>query len=118
MKGVQSFFRYVVFYTICGIPFITLKGNPEDWRRLSEKICILKEFNLSVWYGWLKPIISEFVRAASGVPNKLFWKQIVMITPPEYISTVSRCIPNDDEVNGWCVVMFPCPDNFNKLTPL
>lgn len=107
MNGVQSYFRYSVHHCICGIPYVTLKGTPEDWRRVLTKCTILNRFGFASWYKWLKPILHEFTRTASGHPNKLFWKNIVRIYTPMYMTTHRGCAPQKLEVDGWCAALFP-----------
>lgn len=106
MHGVESYFRYHVRHMICGIPYITLKGNQQDWNLVLQKTSVLKEFGLSNWYKWLEPILKEFVRAASGKPHLKFWKNIVQIAREEDFSDGRGCVPDFHDVNGWCVPLF------------
>ncbi len=115
MDAMQSFFTYVVLYCICGIPTITLTGTADDWRKLQQKLNLLKKFDLGWWYDYLHPVIGEFIEAASGSPNKYFWKSIVMMHQAEDFdhNKAGGCTPwdrKDVKVDGWFLVFFPFID--------
>ena len=73
MESVKAYFDYIVMYTVCGIPSITLKGTPGDWQRVLDKTRKLEQYGLGKWIKDLEPILTEFVRAAEGHPNQKFW---------------------------------------------
>ena len=75
MDCVQSYFSYK-FITLCGIPAITLEGTVEDWEKIHQKVKRLKEFDLQWWTMDVRQITEEFVSAAKGHPNQLFWRAI------------------------------------------
>lgn len=77
MDCAKEYFDYEILYIVCGIPYITLTGTSDDWRRLLEKTKKLSQFGLGKWVTELEPILSEFVRAAEGNPDQHFWKNIV-----------------------------------------
>lgn len=106
MHGVESYFSYQVTHFVCGIPYITLKGNQNDWTHLLEKASVLKDFGLDYWYSWIEPILKEFARAASGKPHLKFWKNIVQVAHKKDFSAGRGCIPDWHDVNGWCVALF------------
>jgi len=107
MDSVKSYFTYSVVHFICGIPSITLKGTPDDWTRLLVKSVILRRFGLSGWHNRLRPILTEFVRAAKGCPSETFWKSIVRSEDDGEFSLGGGCIPDWKEMDGWCVSLFP-----------
>ncbi len=117
MKGVESYFKYIVYHMICGIPSVTLTGTPDDWKQLLQKCDILKKFGLTTWYRWLKPILSEFIRAAEGHPHLAFWKNTVQSGRDEDFSLGGGCIPDSQDVDGWCVALFPM-DYHSRATSL
>ncbi|WP_203897118.1 DUF4419 domain-containing protein [Virgisporangium aliadipatigenens] len=62
---------------VCGIPSITLTGTVEDWRRIRARVTALEgTFGLEKWCRSLAPIADEFVRAAAGEADPLFWRRI------------------------------------------
>ena len=75
MDCVQSYFSYD-FYSLCGIPEITLEGTVEDWEKIHQRVEWLEQFDLQWWTEDVRQITAEFVSAAKGCPNKLFWQAI------------------------------------------
>ena len=82
---------------ICGIPEITLKGSVEDWKLLREKAVSLAAYDLEWWIDALRPILDQFVAAASGQVDKPFWSSIYKL----------KKAYGRDVINGWVVTLFP-----------
>ena len=110
MGMVESYFRYHVFDCICGIPEITLLGTTDDWESVLAKSQILHKLGLKTWYIWLEPILKEFIRSSKGIPNMDFWKSIVLDSRREDLFMSRGCLPNNQKINGWCIVFFPFID--------
>ena len=81
----------------CGIPYITVAGNKRDWKIILEKIEMLEKIGLTEWARELRPVISEFVKAADGKPDIEFWKNIYK-NATEY---------NGFYISGWIIKFFP-----------
>ena len=107
MESLKSYFHYIAGRLACGIPNITLKGTPADWRKVAEKVQGLEKYNMGWWTKELKPIMAEFVKTAEGHPDKKFWKDIVMRDLPDRLrgGGCSREKPTD--LDGWMVKLFP-----------
>ena len=75
MDALKEYFDFRLLSS-CGIPEITLEGTVEDWKKLREKALSLARFDLQWWTDPLKPILDEFVNAASGKIMKKFWQSI------------------------------------------
>ena len=99
----QHFFDYEM-EMICGIPSITLEGTLDDWRRLEEKARFLEGFELDHWLARLYPFLSELVQAASGKPNRSYWKNLFQhkTTPGIYPGDGPR-----EFFNGEILSLFP-----------
>lgn len=82
---------------ICGIPEITLKGSVDDWKLLREKVLSLATYDLEWWVDALRPILDQFVAAASGEVDKPFWSSIYKLK-----SAYGHYL-----INGWVVALFP-----------
>ena len=107
MESVKSYFEYIVYRIACGIPSITLKGTPEDWRRVMEKTRRLGAYGLSEWTNGLEPILTEFIHTAEGKPNQRFWKEIVKKQQVDKLKG-GACSPDEPtEVDGWILKFFP-----------
>lgn len=109
MDVVKPFFDYEVFYIACGIPFVTLTGTPDDWRKLLDKTQTLRNFGLAWWADDLEPILSECIKASEGNPDISFWKDMVMKSRPGNIQgpTCSRRKIKKTEFDGWFLKLFP-----------
>ena len=99
MDCFKQYFRYAM-YCVCGIPSITLEGTVDDWILLREKALGLAEYDLQWWIDALKPILNEFVNAASGTVNRDFWCRIYH----QYGGGVYEPGPF---VTGWILALFP-----------
>lgn len=106
---VKDYFDFIHDDFVCGIPYIKLKGTPEDWASMIERIRQFNRFDLEWWTAQLEPILGEFVEAAKGNPNISFWKSIVKKRRPGEI--IGRgCIPDGTsptKIDGWILKFFP-----------
>ena len=68
-------YTYVHAY---GIPTITLTGTKDDWTLLRDSALALasKCTNAPEWSEVLKPVLNQFISAASGEVDQKFWKSI------------------------------------------
>lgn len=106
MECVKGYFDYVAVYVLCGIPSVTLKGTPEDWRQVLDKTKRLEQYGLSRWVGKLKPILKECIRASEGHPNQFFWQSIVKVRKSNLQS--GDCAGNrPTKLDGWFLKLFP-----------
>jgi Domain of unknown function (DUF4419) len=75
LDTLSHYFEYRVM-CVCGIPELTLLGEPDDWQRIRERIDVIAELELDWWTSSLAPILDELVRASKGAPNVAFFRQI------------------------------------------
>lgn len=114
MEIVKHYFNYTIDYVACGIPSITLKGTPEDWRCLLEKTRYLEKYGLSHWTNTLEPILDEFIKAAEGQPNQKFWKNMVRKKRARKLKD-GYCGPGKTtELDGWILKLFPDENGITK----
>lgn len=117
MNAVKEYFRYVVGYTVCGIPSITLQGTVTDWEKVLKKTQALEQYGMGWWTKQLEPILQEFVNAAKGHPNSKFWKDIVMQDRPDRLRGGGCNIyERPTNLDGWFLKLFP--DVEKKTVPL
>ena len=107
MESLKSYFHYIAGRLACGIPNITLKGTPADWRKVAEKVQGLEKYNMGWWTKELKPIMAEFVKTAEGHPDKKFWKDIVMQDRPDRLRGGGCSSEKPTNLDGWVVKLFP-----------
>ena len=107
MNTVKSYFEYTILSSVCGIPYIDLKGTPADWEKVLEKTRGLEQYGLGWWVKDLEPILEQFIQASKGKPDQNFWKSIVMKYHPEETNR-GGCLPhNITELDGWMLKLFP-----------
>jgi len=107
MESVKSYFEYIVYYIACGIPSITLKGTPADWRRVLEKTKQLETYGLKQWINDLEPILTEFIRAAEGQPKQSFWQDIVKKKSLKKLKGGGCSPEKPTQLDGWLLKFFP-----------
>lgn len=112
LKAVESYFEFCILYGICGIPELTIEGNPEDWEKIIKKANALRKYNLDWWINELDPILNEFLKASKNVIDKSFWLNIFKYhTLDEYGAP--------DIVDGWILKFFPYDKQGNRReTPI
>lgn len=107
MESVKSYFEYIVEYIACGIPSITLDGSVEDWKRVRKKTMQLKKYGLEKWIDSLDPILKEFILAADGKPNQIFWKSMMKKQSVDRLAG-GGCLPEmPTKLDGWLLKLFP-----------
>jgi len=107
MESVKSYFEYIVVYLGCGIPSITLKGTPDDWRCVLEKTRKLNDYGLKDWVKKLEPVLTEFVRAAEGQPEQSFWQEIVKKQRTKSLKGGACSPEKPTRLDGWMLYFFP-----------
>jgi len=105
MSSMQKYFDYKMC-CMCGIPAVTLRGTPEDYIKLKEKVTRLAEFDLNgimvKWLALLTPIFDQLIQASQGQPDLDFWNKVVQNisggSGPSYISgwLSAFCCFNED----------------------
>lgn len=96
MDCFRQYFCYKMV-CICGIPSITLKGTPDDWKLLRQKVVELIGTEMEWWVDALQPILDQFVEAASGKVDRKFWSSIYKLEEAY----------GESYINGWIVALFP-----------
>lgn len=97
MDAVQHYFE-LTFGCGCGIPWITLLGTAQDWRDVRARVGKLRTFGLDWWVDELEPVLDQFVAAAEGAPDLMFWQSVCNLYGA---SGIRR------PISGWVQVFFP-----------
>lgn len=105
MDAYQRYFRYIAM-CVCGIPTITLEGDPGDWQRIRDRIEVLATFGLKWWTSRLAPILDEFVATANGAPDLSFWQAIYK--PQKVYAT--------HHATGWIADLFPYIERLGRAS--
>lgn len=81
MSMMQKYFAYT-FYTLCGIPEVTLYGTPADYDAIVQRAAALAE--LFPGFGWyferLTPTLHKLRDSAHGRPDLDWWRGVVSVT--------------------------------------
>ena len=96
MDVFERYFHYDIRY-VCGIPSVTLEGDPADWDRLKEKTTGLRVFEIDWWLDHLDPVCDQFARASRGDIDISHWQRICKL----------REAYGGDRINGWVAKLFP-----------
>ena len=110
MDVVKEYFNFLNARISCGIPSITLKGSPDDWKKVLDKTRCLKKYNLEKWARDLEDILEEFVKASKGRANQKFWQNIVKKRRVDQLQADRGCLPNLEKttkLDGWFLKFFP-----------
>jgi hypothetical protein len=75
MSAMKSYFHFLLV-SLCGIPAITLLGSVADWQAIRHRAEVFAEFDLADWVRALLPVLDQFVKAASGAPDRAFWQSM------------------------------------------
>ena len=83
MASMQNYFEYCM-RTDCGIPFVEILGETEDWKNLKRKTTQLKKLlepihdliGLTDWWQWIENICDKLIESVEGYPDKKWWGHI------------------------------------------
>ncbi|KAF0687045.1 Aste57867_21184 [Aphanomyces stellatus] len=77
MATMKKFFDFKMMLS-CGIPTVTLLGTVEDWVAIRTRVDALLQYGpqMTEWVGLLSPILDQFVNAAKGTVDTIFWQRI------------------------------------------
>jgi len=108
MDAMKSYFEYLVFMCVCGIPEITLEGTTEDWEKMQQKLTHLRKYKLDWWIDKLDPILEEFVLASRGKVDQDFWQNMFRVhSKQEY--------GNPKYIDGWIRHFYPYDREGNRI---
>lgn len=91
--------------TACGIPEITLLGEPNDWRQIRDRARMLVDYDLDWWTTKLVPVLSQFVRASEGDVDVPFWERAYKLQEDS----------GGPYIGGWVSVFFPYLNSTHRL---
>ena len=101
MSTFKKYFNYEVNMLICGIPYIILEGNLNDWEKILEKLKFLKKYDFSSES--IENDLAEIINTKKGKINLNFWRNIMMKTRGTTTEMIG-CMPEEveeDFIKGW-----------------
>ena len=121
MSTFKMFFDFHFGFASCGIPYIILEGNLNDWEKILEKLKYLSKYDFDI--NLIEKDIIEIINTKKGKINLDFWRKIIMETrekteehiPCSFLSTtVER-----EFITGWILHFYNeekvKKDKLNKL---
>ena len=103
MSTFKMFFDFYFGMASCGIPYIILEGNLNDWEKILEKLKYLSKYDFDI--NLIEKDIIEIINTKKGKINLDFWRKIIMETREKteermpcsiFSTTVER-----DFITGW-----------------
>ena len=101
MSTFKEYFNYRIGMISCGIPYILLEGNLEDWKKILEKLKSLAKYEFSTEK--IEKDIIEIINTKEGKINLDFWRTIIMETKMT-INETRGCMSVEVEremITGW-----------------
>ncbi len=97
MDAMKSRFDYLL-QTLCGIPFVTLEGDPADWARLRDRAGVLgRTLRITDWTDRLAPTLDRIAANAAGRDDADLWNGMYKW----------KSKSGGDMITGWLVDFFP-----------
>ena len=106
MSTFKKYFKYRIDMCTCGIPYIILEGNLQDWEKILDKLKFLSKCNF--WTESMEKDILEIIETKKGNINLDFWRKIIMETK-ETVTETKGCMDVKVEKNiisGWILDFF------------
>jgi len=118
MNAFKKYFEYKmkIGMAICGIPYIILEGNVEDYKEILKKINFLKRYDFNWYVERIIPHINKMIEAKEGNIDTKYFKNFIQdekitesmwggdnCTPPQYRK---KTIIKVDYIKGWFLDFF------------
>ncbi len=100
LESMQAYFEYIVIRVMCGIPEITIKGTPQDWKLIKEKANALRKYKLDWWIDEIDPLLDKFIDAANGKFEPTFWQNMFKYHTLEVYG-------KPKVIDGWIIKFYP-----------
>ena len=104
----KKFFEYISHKKGCGIPYIILEGNAEDYKKIKSKAEYLKKFEFDWYIDRILPHIQKIIDAKEGKIDVSYFKNIVQkneITENKLAGSRINTVVVDT-ISGWFVNFF------------
>jgi hypothetical protein len=101
MATFKKYFKYRIGMCTCGIPYIILEGNLQDWEKILQKLKTLNKCGFRTKD--MEKDILEIIDTKKGSINLDFWRKIIMETK-ETVTEAKNCMSFEVEKNlirGW-----------------
>lgn len=78
METMEKYYEYEMM-SECGIPFIKLCGNADDWMKVVELVNHIEQYDLKWWTSEIRPLLFNIIDTIHNPENVdvEFWKNII-----------------------------------------
>ena len=119
MCAFKKYFDYEMDLCGCGIPYIIIEGNAEDYKKIITKAEKLKQYDFNWYINRIIPDIQKMVEAKEGKIDVGFFKNFVQkkeITEMTYgLSGIEKGKRKFDYVSGWLLHFFAYYNDESKF---
>jgi len=118
MNAFKKYFKYKMNIgpSICGIPYIILEGNAEDYKEILKKINFLKKYDFDWYVDRIIPHINKMIEAKERNINTNYFRSFIQDEKiAETIELGGGCLPPQfrkkkqikvDYIKGWFLDFF------------
>ena len=101
MSTFEKYFNFGIIMYTCGIPYIILEGNLNDWEKILEKLKFLEKYDFS--RKSIEEDLIEIINTKKGNINLDFWRKIIMETWETTKKTIDCMYKEveEDFIKGW-----------------
>ena len=100
-------------FTICGIPYIILEGNDEDYREILKKINFLRKYDFEWYVDRITPHIIKMIEAKEGKTMVINYFRSIIQDKKITESFGNNCLPPQfrekkqiNYIQGWILDFF------------
>ena len=109
MGAFKKYFDYEMDLYGCGLPYIILEGNAEDYKKIISKAEKLKKYDFEWYINRIIPDIQKMVEAKEGKIDVNFFKNFVQkkeITEMIGLSGMEEGEEQVEYISGWLLHFF------------
>ena len=101
MSTFKKYFNFEIYMFICGIPYLILEGNLNDWEKILEKLKFLEKYDPP--RKSIEEDLIEIINTKKGNINLDFWRKIIMETWKTTKKTIDCMYKEveEDFIKGW-----------------
>ena len=104
----EKFFNFNINMNVCGIPYIILEGDSDDYKKIISKSEKLKKYNFEWYIDRIIPLIQKLVDAKEGKIDVNFFKNIVIKSETDEEVAVDCKLRKRHviKISGWILKFF------------
>ena len=120
MGAFKKYFDYHMLLPVCGIPYIILEGNVEDYIKIKKKAEKLSKYKFEWYINRIIPHIEKMIEAKKGIIDNNYFKNIIKKNEVDEFRSIGcarRPIKTKvDYVTGWILDFFAYKNNGERFS--